>query len=198
MKSKPIIFIDYQHVGKPSPRKVGDRGAGVDIDDDGKIASDEREAYWTRKIGLVIEDKLIRQGADVIPLSDGWYADRHDRVNEYAKLYRGRRQIYLAMHLNAGGGDYSAFFYFPNSSSGKELAEYLSEAIKEHCGIKRNKVWAATPEDWKNPYNTIKGVGSPIAICCEPIFMDSPKHKHLLSEAGVELISDAFVEALLR
>ena len=58
MKSKPIIFIDYQHVGKPSPRKVGDRGAGVDIDDDGKIAADEREAYWTRLIGLVIEDKF--------------------------------------------------------------------------------------------------------------------------------------------
>tara|TARA_R110002153_G_scaffold54003_3_gene150204 strand:+ start:18946 stop:19542 length:597 start_codon:yes stop_codon:yes gene_type:complete len=198
MKSKTIIFIDYQHVGKPSLSKVGDRGASVDIDGDGSVEAGECEAYWTRKIGLEIEIKLIEKGVKVIPLSDGWYGDRHNRVNEYSKVFKGYRQIYLAMHLNAGGGNYSAFFHYPNSTGGKVLAENLADAMEKHCGITNKKVWSATPEQWKGPYNTIDGVNSPIAICCEPLFMDSLNHLHLLSDNGIELISNAFVDALLK
>ena len=40
-----IVFIDRQHAGKPS--KIDDRGASVDINNDGIKGNDELEAHWT-------------------------------------------------------------------------------------------------------------------------------------------------------
>jgi len=188
-----IVFIDRQHAGKPS--KIDDRGAAVDINGDGDIASDEREAHWTGFISLVLEQRLLQMGHKVIPISDGSYKARHARVNEYAGRY-DEPMVYLAMHLNAGGGHYGSFFYDARSSSGHQLAEDLCDGMRSSIKtIRTFKSIECKSSDWtKNAFNTIKGVGRPVAICCEPIFIDT--HMDLLNAFGASQIALGIAQGL--
>jgi len=174
-----IVFIDRQHAGKPN--KLADRGAAVDIDGD---ATPEREAIITGQISIELEKLLILLGVDVVPISDGTYSERHTRVNKYAAMYPNRKTVYLAMHLNAGGGAYGAYFYHYASTQGQRLAQHLCDAMITAGIVDQAKPIAANPSNWtKNAYYTIKGVGRPVAICCEPLFMDNDLHaKHLTNE----------------
>jgi len=181
-----IVFIDRQHAGKPS--KIDDRGASVDINGDGDIASDELEAHWTGYISLMLEMRLVNMGYKVIPLCDGSYASRHARVNDYASRY-DEPMVYLAMHLNAGGGSYGAFFHDHRSTAGKELANALCDGMRSSIKtIREFKTIECKPDNWtKNAFYTIKGVGKPVSICCEPIFMDT--HMDLLNAFGASQIA---------
>ena len=188
-----LIFIDRQHAGKPS--KVDDRGASVDINQDGQISSDEQEAHWTGYLSLMLEKRLLDLGHHVIPISDGSYTERHIRVNDYSGRFDDIKMVYLAMHLNAGGGDYGAFFHHHLSTQGKELAAALASNLGRVITVKKQKVIAAKPDDWtKNAWHTIKNVGKPIAICCEPIFMDT--HTDLLSPFGMSQIAIGMAQGL--
>jgi len=180
-----LIFLDRQHAGKP--KRVSDRGAGQDINGDGLISWAEKEAIWTGKLSLELEILLLELGYNVIPISDGSYAERHKRVNNYA--IGSLDSIYLALHLNAGGGDYGSFFYHHSSVNGKQLAEEISLELQKNIQLlKRVKPISCQGTDWtKNAYYTIKGVGRPVAICCEPIFMDT--HQELLTDNGMKQIA---------
>lgn len=182
-----IIYIDRQHAGKPN--KIDDRGAKADIDNNGKVETHEMEAHWTGYLSLILESKLLMMGYHVIPISDGIYADRHARVNEYSKLYPGEKQIYLAMHLNAGGGDYCAMFYHHQSTHGLQLAKDICDGIQQfQPALTKYRQVAANAEDWtKNAFYTIKGVQKPVCICSEPLFMDT--HKSLISIEGFSKIA---------
>jgi hypothetical protein len=177
-----IVFIDRQHAGKPN--KLADRGAVVDIDGD---ATPEREAMITGQISIELEKVLILLGVDVVPISDGTYSERHTRVNKYAALYPYRKTVYLAMHLNAGGGAYGAYFYHHASTRGERLAKMLCDAMITAGIVENAKAIAAHPNNWtKNAYYTIKGVGRPVSICCEPLFMDQPAHAKHLTYEGIQ------------
>ena len=186
-----IVFIDRQHAGKPN--KLDDRGASVDVDGDGKI---DLEAIITARIAIQLEQFLMLQGHHVMPISDGTYKQRHARVNEYAAMYPNEICIYLAMHLNAGGGTYGAFFHHHQSTNGAKLADHIG-----HCMMQNNidisdcKTIAAHPEGWtKNAFYTIRGVGRPVALCCEPVFMDSPRGN--LDNLTVTRIADAIAAGI--
>jgi N-acetylmuramoyl-L-alanine amidase len=183
-----IVFIDRQHAGKPN--KLADRGATYDIDGD---SSPEREAMITGHIALELEKILMLFGHSVMPISDGTYADRHKRVNEYAAMYPDQKCVYLAMHLNAGGGSYGAFFHHHASTSGELLAKYMAQTLElAGLGIEDTRVLAARPNDWtKNAFYTIRGIGRPVAICCEPCFMDNPDHAKILDTAGIQTMAMA-------
>tara|TARA_R110002126_G_scaffold290514_1_gene447686 strand:+ start:520 stop:1113 length:594 start_codon:yes stop_codon:yes gene_type:complete len=188
-----IVFIDRQHSGKPN--KIHDRGAGRDLDNDGNLSADEMESIWTARLSIQLEIALLDMGIQVMPLSDGIYKHRHERVNKYAELHPGP-WIYLAMHLNAGGGNYSAMFHDHRSAQGQQLATSMATQIKtDHACIESGKAIKATSTDWtKNAYYTIRGVGKPIAICCEPFFMDT--HAELLSIKGMGSIATSMAKAL--
>lgn len=188
-----VVFIDRQHAGKI--KKVADRGAGIDLNNDGQLDPEEMEAHWTGYIGLMLEARLLKMGHSVIPISDGQYSDRHTRVNEYSHQLTGD-MVYLAMHLNAGLGDYGAFFYDKRSSAGKQLANMLCESMLSIVpSIPSQKPIAAEPGEWtEHAFNTIKGVGKPVAICCEPFFID--QHKHLLDAVGASSVALGIATAL--
>jgi hypothetical protein len=154
-----IVFIDRQHAGQA--HRISARGASVDINGDGKITKDEQEAHWTGYISLMLEMQLLKMGYKVIPISDGKYSERHARVNEYSSMFN-ETTVYLAMHLNAGGGHYGSMFYDHRSSTGKQLAESICNGLK----------------------TSIKSIR---AICCEPIFMDT--HIDLLNAFGASQIA---------
>lgn len=182
-----IVFIDRQHSGKPD--KIADRGAGIDLNQDGKIGNDEMEAIWTSRIGIELEIVLMDMGIQVLPISDGTYQNRHIRVNNYCSKFTDQKLVYLALHLNAGFGDYGSFFYYYSSLQGKNLAEQMAESLGHYVpDIHRTKAIPCTPQDWtKNAFYTIKGVGRPIAICCEPFFMDT--HSKLLNIKSVKQVA---------
>ena len=181
-----VIFIDRQHTGKP--HRPTDRGASHDLDGDGTITALEQETYWTGYLGLMLETRLVQEGHTVIILSDGKYSDRHSRVNEYSQLFPQERQIYLALHFNCGGGSYGAMFYHHQSSKGQYLADCINEGLEGYFPqVSQFKSIPSQPGDWtKNAYNTIKGVGSPVAICMEPLFLDT--HKDLMTQEGMAKI----------
>lgn len=189
-----IVFIDRQHAGKPN--KLADRGASLDIDGD---STPEREAIITGQIALELEKILLLLGVDVVPISDGTYTERHTRVNKYAAMYPNRKTVYLAMHLNAGGGDYAAYFFHHASTKGEKLAQHLCDAMITTGIVQNAKAIGAKPTNWtKNAYYTIKGVGKPVAICCEPLFMDNNIHaKHLTTE-GIQGLAMCIANAIVK
>ena len=189
-----IVFIDRQHAGKPN--KINDRGAGRDLDGDGRISAEELEAIWTARLAVEIEIQLLDKNVSVMPLSDGNYAERHKRVNQYADMHPGP-WVYFALHLNSGGGNYGAFFYDYRSTNGQQLATMMSHRLREHVGqLETAKAIESQPEGWtKNAFYTIRNVGRPVALCCEPFFMDT--HQGLLSIPGIASVATAMVNGLL-
>lgn len=181
-----IIYIDRQHSGQAN--RIDSRGAGIDLDGSGKKEANEMEAHWTGYLSLMLESNLLDMGFQVIPISDGTYKQRHDRVNEYAKKFNCP-QIYLAMHLNAGGGNYGAMFYDHRSSQGMLLAKSICDGLKTSVpDIPSFKHISSQPGDWtKNAFYCIQGIGSPVAICSEPLFMDT--HQSLISLPGFTKIA---------
>ncbi len=190
-----IVFIDRQHTG--NPRKPNSRGAARDLDGDGKVETWEHEAHWTGYLSLILEAQLVAKGIQVIPISDGTYLARHTRVNQYSQMFKDIPQIYLAMHLNAGGGDYGAMFYHHDSQSGKSLATYICEGLGQFIPeVPKFKAIESQPHDWtKNAFNTIKGVGRPVAICSEPLFIDT--HKKLVSVEGFAKVALGMTTGIL-
>lgn len=186
-----IVYIDRQHAGKPN--NLRDLGASRDLDGDGQITTAEKEAIWTARIAIELEIRLRDMGIEVMPLSDGSYSSRHARVNQYQADHPGP-SVYLAMHLNAGGGDYGAWFYDHRSSQGPQLANSICSSIGPLLGIPQKAI-PAQPDNWtKNAFYTIRNVETPIAICCEPIFIDT--HARLLSISGISKIAQGIAEGI--
>jgi N-acetylmuramoyl-L-alanine amidase len=191
------IALDRQHAGKE--RRPKDLGASADLDGDGRKSIHETEAMLTPFIALAAELRLRELGHTVYAISDGEYADRHDRVNSYGV------DVYIALHLNAGAGrkrgwkPYSAVFYDFRSDpdNGKRLAESIDRRLGGIEAIGSNRrVWATAETGWKrNPHYTIRGVRG-VAICLEPLFIDHPQHQQQLTAAGLEAVGHALANGI--
>jgi len=182
-----IVFIDRQHTGQP--KRINSRGAVNDLNEDGKTEIWETEAHWTGYLSIMLEAQLVQAGIKVIPISDGSYLARHTRVNQYSQMFPNMKKAYFAMHFNAGGGSYGAMFYHHQSNQGKHLAESICEGLGNFLPeVQSFKPISCKPGDWtKNAFYTIKGVGSPVAICSEPLFIDT--HKKLMSVEGMAKVA---------
>ena len=195
---KWVVYLDRQHSGKPG-RKAEDRGAAADLDGDGLISVEEREAMLTARYGLAAEAALIEAGHIVVPIADGWYSDRHRRVNQYAGTFpKEYPQVYVSLHLNAGRGEYGAVFYDHRSRSGPELSARIAKQLRmvapEVNGV---KCIPAKPDDWtRAAYGTIGGIMQPVGICYEPCFMDNPAHADLLTREGLAAIGRALAAGI--
>ena len=98
-----LVILDRQHSGQIN--RLTSIGAAADLDGNGEASIHEAEAFWTGYLSMSIELNLRQNDIHVIPISDGSYQERHSRVNDYAARYTGP-VVYIALHLNAGGGDY--------------------------------------------------------------------------------------------
>jgi hypothetical protein len=196
-----IVIFDRQHYGKPSGT---DLGAGVDLDHDGDVEAQEREANLTPLYYLPAKRTLEALGQSVYVIDSGWYSDRHDRANSIAWANQGQKVAYVACHINAGKGDYSVMIHDQRSTNGSRLALSLSAAMADHSisGIERNLVRAATADNaWSRAYSTIKGIYSGPAnisgVCLEPYFLDREAHQWLATPEGGEAIAEALVSGLM-
>lgn len=195
-----LVLLDRQHAGKRAG-DVNDRGAWGDLDHDGKQETEELEAIWTARYLLAAELRLLALGHRVIPLSDGWYRERHARANLYSA---GQSAVYVAAHLNslhggltAASGTYGTVFFDHRSDVGPVLAEAVREKLAAACTeLAQVKALACRPSDWTSrAYGTISGVDAP-ALCFEPAFIDQTAHRPLFSDEGMRRIGVALAEGI--
>ena len=193
-----LVFLDRQHTGQIN--RLNHTGASRDLDGDGRIAVEEMEAFFTPYYLLSCEIRLRELGYHTIPISDGSYAERHQRCNEYQSKY-GKECIYIAAHLNAGsagGKGYGSMFYDHRSSRGRELAKKICSQLEAVIPELENdcRAIACSSDNWtKNAYYTIKGVQA-FAICAEPAFIDSRYHKPLFNPAGMRRIGETIANGI--
>jgi N-acetylmuramoyl-L-alanine amidase len=178
------VFLDRQHRGKPGR-----------WNDEGAKNAEMTETYLTSQYIFHAENHLIMHGIDVIVLTDGHYSERHARVNEYVDT---GLSVYIACHINAGGGDYGASFYDYRSTAGSKLAHLIDLSLANLCPELRTvKRIECRPDDWtKNAYYTIKGVARPVAICFEPLFIDCKDHEPLTTPEGIRRVGVALAEGI--
>ena len=142
---------------------------------------------------LEVEWTLRKLGHRVVVLSDGYYSHRHKRANNFFEKESGAC-IYLAGHLNAGGGSYSAVFHDHRSAMGAAAALYIKNELGKIEGLQNAKTIQAQPTDWTtHAFNTIDGIypGRGCGLCLEPFFVDTKSHIHLMSDEGLEEVGNA-------
>ena len=181
-----IIFLARQHLGKPNR-----------WNDEGAANAEVTETYLTSQYIFHAENHLRMKGFDVCVLTDGWYTERHRRVNDYCANVNGKC-VYIACHVNAGAGSYAASFYDHRSTSGSALAHAINLRLLNACPeLTDAKAIPATADDWtKNAYHTISGVGKPIAVCFEPLFIDCAEHTPLTTPEGMKRVGIALAEGI--
>lgn len=154
-----LIALSIDHAGKPN--HPADRGA---------VAADgTTEVDLTRRYVAAADRELRRLGHDCIVLSDGAYADRWKRADSY------RADVYVACHVDAGGGDRGTVYYDARSKRGAALAEAVASILS------RTVPWpckAAPCGPGSRPYTCIGGVRA-VALVLEPGYLDCPVEAHL-------------------
>lgn len=196
-----IVIFDRQHYGKPG--KPADRGAAYDLDGDGVVESQEQEANITPLYYLPAKAELERLGHSVYLLDSGWYPDRHKQANAIATQNAGKRVAYVACHINAGGGSYSAVLHDERSRGGAGLASAVSNALllASLSGVTKHLVHGSSATNvWKRGFTTIAGIYSGpsniAGICFEPFFLDNPKHQWLATVEGGQAVGKALAIGL--
>ena len=180
------VILDWQHHGKPGK---DDHGASFE----GLRETDLSSAYIN-----AAKDALELAGVPVLVLAYGWYSPRHTYAREAAKAVTGKC-VYVACHVNAGGGSYGLVCYDKRSGAGKLLSDAVSSELEKLVGKSRSE--AASPSSWTNAYNTISGVYEGPAnlsgICFEPGFIDSEENRHLWYADGLVRVGEALAAGIL-
>lgn len=179
-----MLILDIQHVGKP--RNPNDRGAHVDIDGNGLKDAWEAEAALTPIYALAAAAEADAQGHVGIIINSGHYWQRHDAANALATHHKGK-VLYVACHLNAGGGDYGLVLHDSRSKAGAAASQCVVDACRpawDRLGVRTlapQQTSAGHPQ-WPRAFQTIdgiyKGPRNITAICFEPLFVDT--HRTLL------------------
>lgn len=174
-----LVALDIQHAGKPG--RWRDRGVARD---------GVEEVDLTRRYVAAADRELRRLGHDVVVLSDGRYSDRWKRADDYGA------GVYVACHVDAGGGDRGTVFYDYRSTRGAELAEKVAGELGARFpwpmkarACRADDDGEPRDEDYTEPWNTIRGVGA-VALCLEPYFLDGPRAAEFIGaveDVGVRL-----------
>lgn len=180
------VILDWQHHGKPGK------------DDHGASSGDLRETDLSSAYINAAKEALERHGIQVLVLAYGWYGKRHDYAREAAKAVAGKC-VYVACHVNAGGGSYGLVCHDARSGGGKRLSDAVARELEPLTGTARSE--AASPDKWTNAHNTIagifKGPANLSGICFEPGFIDSDAHKHLWYADGLVRVGTALAAGII-
>lgn len=180
------VILDWQHHGKPGK------------DDHGAAHGDLRETDLSSDYIEAAKDALESAGVRTLILAYGWYSDRHRYAREAAKGVTGRC-VYVACHVNAGGGSYGLVCFDSRSKAGRRLSDAVAATLGVLVTVTRSE--AASPKKWENAHNTIKGIfegpGNLSGICFEPGFIDSETNRHLWYADGLVQVGEALAAGIL-
>lgn len=176
-----LAILDIGHLGKRT--RPGDLGAAADLNGDGGVAADEREALLVVEYVGQAAAEIGRLGGEVEVWARGDYGWRHARARQLAA--ERTRCAYVQCHLNIGA-QYGLVLHDHRSEAGKAMAVSvageLGRAVPDLSAV---RVEAASTTRWANAYNTIAGIFSGpqslAGICYEPASLDV--HSRLLTSA---------------
>lgn len=191
-----IVALDWQHQGKPYAPT--DRGAAYDQDGDGIVTPHEHEVVFTGMDIIYAAASLRQLGHTVYVLSDGTYKQRAQRAAAYGA------RVYVAMHRNAGKGEYGFLGYDKHTRKGPDglsgdvvafhVARRLGAALPELSEVKRVACSATLA---RRAYSTIRHApNGVIGLCFEPGFLDNPKHRRLTTGEGSRLIGHSLATGI--
>lgn len=176
------VVVDVQHLYRPNhPR---DQGSVYTLADGSMLT----EAHCTTIYAGAIHEFLLSWGAEVLVndpvrgLLVGYYSQRNRDAGFYGA------DLYLACHLNAGGGSYAAI---------EMMAAHRDDRLAEFIG---NELTAAEPEILES-HPVLLAHGDRGAICIEgcvcpaaiiePFFGDNPRQQVLTSAARLVGVGQA-------
>jgi N-acetylmuramoyl-L-alanine amidase len=181
-----LAVLDIQHRSKPGHWR--DRGA---------VAFGVEEVDLTHRYAIAADRELRRLGWDCCILADGAYSERWARADAYGA------RVYVACHVDAGGGDRGTVYYDARSSKGPALAEAVAVELRTVVPWPVKATPARPDSDGRPgnegeaPYACIRGVGA-VAICCEPGFIDNPVEAHRRHLVGaIEVVGIALARGIV-
>jgi N-acetylmuramoyl-L-alanine amidase len=164
-----LVALDIGHRNKPArPR---DRGAGRDLSGTGRIERHEWEDWIVAEYFALTRGLLEEQGVDVIDGFSGTYRQRNQWADEM------RCDVYLAGHINAGGGIHGLVAHdhrAPRGGGARTLASFMADEWRRRLGLGRVRVVEAGPHGSPSEqrlFNLIRHVRAP-ALVLEPLFID--------------------------
>jgi len=190
------VGLDIQHRNKPI--NPGDRGSHADLNADGVIERAEFEDQVVADYMAITRSLLEARGIGVLDGFSGTYAQRNAAAGAMGC------SLYLAGHVNAGGGDYGMVahdYRAPRGGAARTLASLLSREWRRRLGLGRVRVEEATPYGAPHQQRLFACIGraAPPALVLEPLFIDG--HAAMLTPARrvgtLTAIADGIVAAIV-
>lgn len=164
------VAVDVQHLYR-SGQHAGDRGAEFTLAN----GTHTDEAAATLGYGAALAAALEGLGARVLRnrsgLPDGPYSARQRAARDAGAL------IYLACHVNAGGGGYGVVEYMAASSMSRRLGDVIAGALVPPA-VPKCSARSIAPHE----RGAVCIEGHPGAsVILEPFFGDNPYHQYLFA-----------------
>jgi N-acetylmuramoyl-L-alanine amidase len=180
------VAVDVQHLYRPNhPRDQG----SVYSTAFGKVT----EAHVTLIYAAALHDWLLSWGAEVLSNDPA----RGELVGRYSERNRAAVEwgadLYLACHLNAGGGSYAAIEQMARSKVDRLSAWIGQELVAAAPEILSFK--AVTLSPLERGAVCIEACACPAAIV-EPFFGDYPHHQGLLAASRLVEVGQAIARGV--
>nr|DAE48788.1 MAG TPA: Cell wall hydrolase autolysin [Caudoviricetes sp.] len=147
-----------------------------------------KESVENRPVGNKVIEKLKALGHTVIDCSCDYSKDRDEQLAAIVKKANAQKlDLFLSLHLNAGGGT-GAEVYTTNTSGAKSEAKKLVDTYCNRTGFKnRGHKYAE--------FYVLRHTVAP-AMLIEMAFVDTEADYKKWNDLGAELIANAIVEGI--
>ena len=147
-----------------------------------------KESVENRPVGNKVIEKLRILGHTVIDCSCDYSKDRDEQLAAIVKKANAQKlDLFLSLHLNAGGGT-GAEVYTTNTSGAKSEAKKLIDTYCNRTGFKnRGHKYAE--------FYVLRHTVAP-AMLIEMAFVDTEADYKKWNDLGAELIANAIVEGI--
>jgi len=200
-----IAVFDIQHFGQKG-KHIDSRGAGADLDGDGKIETWEREAELTPFYASSASLFLAAAGIPCafMPMQ---FSSYEERAEEMVRLQKraNERVVVILCHLNAGGGadDYALTLFHDQRRGDEPLARAIADEMLSLVEINRSVCLAAeAAPHWTSRARYCleayaKAPKEVTAVLVEPWFLTTKDHQSLAGGDGPVRVGHAIARAII-
>lgn len=169
----PRVLISPGHYGKPT-RDAGAVG----------VLGEERLLVLRYAVPMALA--LEAFGWETFITAAGTYIERQAEANRLGV------DLFLAPHVNAGGGNYGAVLFDDRSKVGPHLAQAIAGELGSMWPFP-HKTWGVGPGD--------RGFGildrtKAVALILEPFFTDTKSHVSWAQDLGLEALGEDYALAI--
>lgn len=171
-----LVTLDLGHVGRTGGRA-------------GAVSRGLREDSIVVGYASRAAQRLIEAGITVELAGAGAYPARRRAARDV------NSDAYLALHVNAGGGDYGLLLHLPDEASAA-LARHLASAMRS-LGPRRWVVDVAGTPKWPEATSALLAGTGCASVLVEAGFLDNPAHDGMWGPTGQRAIGDAIATGVL-